>query len=83
MRLAGWVDRDEREPASFSGVIILASDERHAVIISNVSGSGCRVECDVTLPIGAGIELEVGDERVVADVRWALHGSAGLRWREH
>jgi hypothetical protein len=82
MRQPGWNDRDGRDPASLPGVIILSDGVRLPVIISNVSKSGCRVECQDMLPIGARVRLEVGNRLLEAEVRWALEGSAGLRMTE-
>ena len=82
MRQPGWIDRNEREPSSFPGVVILPGGARREVIISNVSAMGCRVECHEMLIIGAKVKLEVGDTLIDAEVRWALPGSAGLRMLE-
>jgi len=82
MRLPGWIDRDDREPTSFTGAVVLPDGESIPVTIADVSSVGCRVECEGTLPIGAKVRLAVGGKSVAAHVRWALPGSAGLRLAE-
>ena len=80
MHSPGWIDRAEREPASFPGIIELSHGRRLPVTITNVSIAGCQVACSETLPIGALIQLQVGQEQLAADVRWASDGKAGLRF---
>ena len=82
IRLPGWIDRDDREPTSFAGTVVLADGESVPVTIVDASSAGCRVECEGTLPIGAKVRLAVGGKSVAAHVRWALPGSAGLRLAE-
>jgi hypothetical protein len=78
LRAPGWVDRDDREPASFSAEIVL-SDGRHVpVTITNVSRQGCQIACDEILPIKARVELKLENESWPVEVRWALGGQAGL-----
>ena len=82
MRIPGWIDRDDREPASFPGVVVLSDGRRFPVTIINVSSCGCQVDCAETLPIGAVVHLDVGNDHLPADVRWSIDGKAGLRLRE-
>lgn len=82
MRLPGWIDRDDREPVSFTGAVVLPDGTAIPVIVTDVSSAGCRVQCDATLPIAKTVRLEVGGRSVDADVRWALPGMAGLRLKE-
>jgi len=49
------------------------------VMVRDVSANGCCVECDETLPIAETVCLDLGDDRVEAEVRWALPGAAGLQ----
>jgi hypothetical protein len=57
MRMLGWIDRDDREPASFPGIVVLADGRRLPVTITNVSSGGREVECEDPLPIGAKVHL--------------------------
>jgi hypothetical protein len=79
MHLPGWIGRDDREPAALPGVIILADGSQIPVTITDVSDNGCRVDCTETLPIKTTVQLQVGSERLAAEVRWALPGAAGLQ----
>ena len=79
MRIPGWVDRDDREPASFPAVITLSDGRGFPVTITNVSKDGCEVTCGAVLPIGATVCLGVAAELITAQVRWCIDGKAGLR----
>ena len=50
-----------------------------AVTIRDVSANGCCVECDETLPAPQAVRLDLGDDSIDAEVRWALPGAAGLQ----
>jgi hypothetical protein len=78
--MGSWIDRDDREPASFPGIVVLPDGRRFPVTITNVSIAGCQVEGRETMPIGAQIHLHVGREELAADVRWAIDGKGGLRF---
>lgn len=82
MPVPGWIDRDHREEASFPATIELADGRRFQVTITNVSIAGCQLQTRETLPIGASVQLCVSGQKLPADVRWALPGSAGLRFDE-
>jgi hypothetical protein len=79
MRLPGWVEREERQPASFGASIALPDGRSVPVIIRDVSAHGCSVECDEALPIAQTVRLDLGDDSIEAEVRWALPGAAGLQ----
>jgi hypothetical protein len=81
MRLPGWIEREEREPVSIGASIVLPDGRSVPVMIRDVSANGCCVECDEMLPIAQTIQLDLGDDTVEAEVRWALSGAAGLRLR--
>jgi hypothetical protein len=50
-------------------------------MIRDVSANGCCVECDEVLPVAQTVRLDLGEDSVEAEVRWALSGAAGLRLR--
>jgi hypothetical protein len=81
MRMANWIERADREPACFPSILTLSDDRRFPVMITNVSERGCQVSCGETLPIGASVNLKIGNKIIAADVRWSIDGKAGLRLR--
>ena len=81
-RMPGWTDREEREPASFAGALLLSSGERIPVTITDISNDGCQVQSDERIPIGDIVTLELtGEMSTEASVRWAVSGRAGLQFR--
>ena len=79
MRLPGWVEREEREPVSIGASIVLPDGRSVSVMIRDVSANGCCVECDEVLPVAQTVRLDLAEDSVEAEVRWALSGAAGLR----
>jgi hypothetical protein len=79
MRLPGWVEREQREAVSFEASVVLPDGRSIPVTIRDVSAHGCCVECDESLPVTETVQLELGDDRFEAEVRWALPGAAGLQ----
>jgi PilZ domain len=79
MRVPGWVEREQREPVSFGASIVLPDGRSVPVTIRDVSANGCCVECEETLPIAEAVRLNLGDDSIEAEVRWALPGAAGLQ----
>ena len=79
MRVPGWVEREERMPVSFGASIVLPDGRSVSVMIRDVSANGCCVECDETLPVAQTVRLDLGDDWIEGEVRWALPGAAGLR----
>lgn len=79
MGALGWVEREEREPVSIGASIVLPDGRSVPVTIRDVSANGCCVECDEVLPTAQTVRLELGDDSIQAEVRWALLGAAGLR----
>jgi PilZ domain len=81
MRPPGWIEREEREPVSFGASIVLPDGRSLSVMVRDVSANGCCVACDEVLPVAQTVRLDLGDDSVEAEVRWALSGAAGLRLR--
>ena len=79
MRLPGWIEREERKPVSIGASILLPDGRSLSVMIRDVSANGCCVECDEVLPVAQTVRLDLGEDSVEAEVRWALSGAAGLR----
>jgi hypothetical protein len=80
-RFGGWIDRADRQNASYPAILVLAEGKRLPVTITNISKDGCQVECLETLPIGQSVRIELaGNIETDACVRWALLGRAGLRF---
>lgn len=74
-----WVEREEREAASIGASVVLSDGRSIPVIIRDVSANGCCVECEEVLPTAQVVQLDLGDDTIEAEVRWALCGAAGLR----
>lgn len=79
--LPEWIDREERQPASYPSIVVLADGTRLPATIANVSSEGCQLECSALLPIGQIVRVETaGGNSAQASVRWAYPGRAGLRF---
>lgn len=79
----GWISRNDRDEVILRGTAILAGSREVAVVLTNISREGCRVQCDESLPFGERLELRVEAlNGVAAIVRWSLEGIAGLRFEE-
>jgi hypothetical protein len=82
--MPGWVARDDRDEVSLSGSLRLADGRVIPVSVIDLSRAGCRVLSAETLPIGARVALNVAPvENLEGIVRWALQGSAGVRFDRH
>jgi hypothetical protein len=82
-RAIGYVPRQDRRAFALSGLISLVSGQSIPVKVSNVSREGCQVQVAEILPIGETVTLACPPHGVVlATIRWALPGGAGLRFRE-
>ena len=79
-RRVGWVKRADRIPVYLDGWIRIGKGERHSVIVTDLSSDGCKVRLRQMLPIGETVELDVGQQKFEASVRWSVLGAAGLRY---
>ncbi|WP_430741969.1 PilZ domain-containing protein [Sphingomonas hankyongi] len=80
-RMAGWIDRPDRDPVSVAASLVIAGRQLMAEI-TNVSDDGCQIACEENLPIGAAVSLRLELVSIAATVRWSLPGKAGLRFRK-
>ena len=81
-REPGWIGRDVRTSTLVGGCARRVDGTGFDVIVHDISRDGCRIECgSETLAIGEWIEVEApGLSPQLGQVRWALLGSAGLRF---
>ena len=79
MPVPNWIERADREPACFPSILVLSDGRSFPVSITNVSEGGCQVACSETLPIGANVNLKIGNKQIAAQIRWSLDGKAGLQ----
>jgi len=81
-REPGWISRDDRVPAGLCGSAQRADGSQISVTVSDLSRDGCRLDfVGEGLRIGEWVDLRTdGQEKVRGQVRWALLGSAGLRF---
>ena len=77
--LVEWNDLEVHKPTFLEARVVLSNRSDVPVIITDISGVGCRAECNTTLPIADIVTLLIGDDALCASVRWALPGLAGLR----
>lgn len=77
--LVEWNNREVRKPTFLVARVVLSNRLDVPVIITDISGVGCRVECNATLPIADIVTLLIGNDALCASVFWALPSLAGLR----
>lgn len=72
----------KRHPLIWTGEIHFEHDT-HAVRLRNISETGALIECDINLPVDAGMLLDLGDAgQVFSFVTWSRGGQAGLLFEE-
>jgi hypothetical protein len=83
-RTHGWVDRKDRRPTDVDARVRRADGSEIQVKLTDLSDEGCRIESgDEVLRIGEWLDIEaVPIGELKAQVRWALDGSAGVKFRE-
>jgi len=73
---------DRRHPLVWNGEILWQHDS-HKVRLRNISESGALIDCEVDLPPGAELMLDLGESRqLFANVGWSRSGQAGLIFTE-
>jgi hypothetical protein len=74
-----YADRSERRPVNLTGFLALADGSTSEITVLDMSYEGCRIATVVELAAGQPVKLAVLRRgAIVADVRWAEDGQAGL-----
>jgi PilZ domain len=80
-RMQGWIGRKDRFPVAIEAVVHRSDGASVSVRLTDFSEEGCRMEGDDVLQIGERVSIDVPRLGLVkAQVRWALGGSAGMRF---
>lgn len=80
-RLQGWIGRRDRHDVDVEAVAHRSDGSTTAVKLTNFSNEGCRIEAAGLFTIGEMVELTIPElGQLQAQVRWALPGSAGMRF---
>ena len=83
MREPGFIKRPPRIETHFPATLVDAEGNKIPVIVTDISGRGCRLESDVSLPIGAKVQLEMPKHGTFpAQIRWSLGAEAGAIFLE-
>lgn len=81
LRIHEWTGRKDRQPVSVDAIVRRPDGTSSSVKISNISEEGCRIEAGGDFRIGELFEIAIPRfGHVQAQVRWALHGSAGAKF---
>ncbi|MEO7814330.1 MAG: PilZ domain-containing protein [Sphingomicrobium sp.] len=83
MREQGFIKRAPRVDTHIRGTVSDSDGEEIAVVVTDISREGCRLETDGSLMIGEEIEIRIdryGRHR--AQIRWALGDEAGAVFLE-
>jgi len=80
-RVHDWIGRKERHPVTLDAVLHRAGGSSAPVKLTNLTDQGCRIEAEHDLDIGEHLEIAIpGVGKLKAQVRWALHDSAGAKF---
>ena len=80
-RVHGWIGRKDRDAVSLDAVVYRDEGEGAPVMVTNLTDEGCRIEAEHHFRIGERFEIAIpGVGRMSAQVRWALHHSAGAKF---
>jgi hypothetical protein len=80
-RVHGWIGRKDRHPVEVEAVLRRVDGRQSSVTLTNFSEDGCRIECPEDLQIGEQLAIAIPRMgQVLAQVRWALPGSAGAKF---
>lgn len=82
MREPGWTPRNDRRSVDLAAVVHRDGGPPLPVIVTDLTDEGCRLSGEETLRIGEEIRVEIPHVGYLsAQVRWALDGEAGARFR--
>jgi hypothetical protein len=77
----GWIGRKDRQPVAVDAVVRRVDGSQSSVKLTNFSEEGCRIESPDDLRIGERLAIAIPRMgQVIAQVRWALPGSAGAKF---
>jgi hypothetical protein len=80
-RVHDWTGRKERHPVSLDAIVHRTDGRSAPVKLTNLTDQGCRIEAEHGLDIGEHLEIAIpGVGKMRAQVRWALHDSAGAKF---
>jgi hypothetical protein len=80
-RVHDWTGRKERHAVALDAIVHRAGGSSAPVKLTNLTDQGCRIESEDHLRIGEHFEIAIpGVGKLKAQVRWALHDSAGAKF---
>lgn len=83
MREPGYIKRAPRVDTNFKTSLTDSDGGKLAVVVTDISKEGCRLETDGSLKIGEHVQIEVPKYGTFpAQIRWALGKEAGAVFLE-
>jgi len=83
MREPGFIKRAPRVDTNFQTSLTDSDGGKLAVVVTDISREGCRLETDGSLKIGEHVQIEVPKYGTFpAQIRWALGKEAGAVFLE-
>jgi hypothetical protein len=83
MREPGFIKRAPRVDTNFEASLTDSDGGKIAVVVTDISREGCRLEADGSLKIGEHIQIEVPKYGTFpAQIRWAVGNEAGAVFLE-
>jgi hypothetical protein len=79
--MQGWIGRKDRHPVTVDALVQRLDGTTSRVKLTNFSDEGCRLEADNDFIIGERLQIALPRMgQLMAQVRWALPGSAGAKF---
>jgi hypothetical protein len=83
MREPGYIKRAPRVDTNFEASLTDSDGGKIAVVVTDISREGCRLEADGSLTIGEHVHIEVPKYGTFpAQIRWAMGNEAGAIFLE-
>jgi hypothetical protein len=80
-RMHGWIGRKDRHDVEIDAVVHRTDGSKSPVKLSNFSDEGCRIDSEREFRIGERLQIAIPRMgEIKSQVRWALPGSAGVRF---
>jgi hypothetical protein len=80
-RIHGWIGRKDRHDVEIDAVVHRTDGSKSPVKLSNFSDEGCRIDSEREFRIGERLQIAIPRMgQVKSQVRWALPGSAGVKF---